>query len=94
MGTTSGGRRGPKPGCPPEVIRDMYEWYYLKGMTFEEIAGALIDDGTRMPRGGQVWDKSSVRQKMYSAYGQEIGAELGLLGKGRPVRKAITPGNS
>jgi hypothetical protein len=72
------GRRGPKPGCSPDIVRQMYELHYLSRASYQEIAAILTDQGTKMPRGGLIWTKWSVRQKMRSAYGQEIAAGLGL----------------
>jgi hypothetical protein len=78
VSAASGGRRGRKAGCPPEVVRRMYELHYLDGLSYQDIALVLIADRVEMPMGGLRWTKWSVRQKMYSAYGQAIGAELGL----------------
>jgi hypothetical protein len=56
----------------------MYELHYLEGLSYQDIALVLIADRIEMPMGGLRWTKWSVRQKMYSAYGLAIGAELGL----------------
>lgn len=78
MSAVGSGRRGPKPGCSPDVLRQMYELHYLSGASYQEIAEILTGQREKLPRGGAIWTKWNVRQKMYSAYGQEIGAALGL----------------
>jgi hypothetical protein len=85
----SAGRRGRKPGCPPEVVRRMYRLYCLEGMTYRQIAAFLTAEGVPMSMGGLEWDKPDVVRVMLSTYGQDIGTELDLLVDGHPVRKAI-----
>jgi hypothetical protein len=57
----------------------MYELHRTGSKSYRQIAELLSSEGVPLPMGSLGWTKSAVVRVMSSAYGEAIGAELGLL---------------